>query len=76
MKKEEAIEIIKKLTNIKEIIEDADRISFKLDDSLTRAQVESIVAQINDYLSPYGILVNPFGVPFKRGFHIKKKYLY
>jgi hypothetical protein len=76
MKKEEIIEIIKRLANIKEIEEDVNKISFKLDDSLTRKEVEAIVTQINNYLSNYGIVASPFGVPFKRGFHIKKKYLY
>jgi L-asparaginase/Glu-tRNA(Gln) amidotransferase subunit D len=76
MKKEEAIEMVKKLTEIEDIEEDEDKIMFKLSDDLTRSDVESIVSYINSFLSNYGVLASPFGVNFRRGFHIKKKYLY
>jgi hypothetical protein len=74
LSKEELIKITKeKVKNVELVFDRNDRISFKLPDSLTRAEVEAIVAELNAYLTNYGILANPFGVEWRRGFHIKKR---
>jgi predicted metal-dependent hydrolase len=74
LNKEELIKIVKeKVKNVELVFDRNDRISFKLPDSLTRAEVEAIVAELNAYLTNYGILANPFGVEWRRGFHIKKR---
>jgi nucleoid DNA-binding protein len=82
MNKEELIEmiskIVSKISKIEAIEESIDKIYFKLPDDLTRKEVEAIVTQINNSLATkmISVTVSPFGTPFKRGFHIKKKYLY
>jgi predicted nucleic acid-binding protein len=67
------VEKIEKIANIKveEAKEQIDRIVFKLDDNLTRGEVEAITTTLNFNNIP----AKPFGVPYRRGFHIKKIYL-
>jgi hypothetical protein len=73
MTKEEVIKLVKEKVKVELVFDRIDRISFKLNDNLTRNEVETIVAELNTQLSKYGILAKPFGTEWKRGFHIKKK---
>ena len=66
-------EVEKEGYRVVKVINEADRVSFILEDSLTRREVEALC----DTLYWKGIPAKPFGIPagYKRGFHIKKPLL-